>query len=55
MSGNIRNKPSWHHFGIGERIDYLELCEREPNYITAQDKKVNFSLIGYLMVIERVP
>lgn len=24
ISGNIRDMPSWHHFGIGQRIDYLE-------------------------------
>ena len=28
LSGNIRDKPSWHHFGIGQRVDFLEKCSR---------------------------
>lgn len=51
LSGNIRNKPSWHHFGIGERVDFLEQCERDPGLITAHDRKVNRSLIAYLVMI----
>lgn len=27
LSGDIRDRPNWHHFGIGQRIDYLKDCE----------------------------
>jgi Zn-dependent protease with chaperone function len=27
LGGNIRERPSWHHFGIGQRVDYLKGCE----------------------------
>ena len=27
LSGDIRDRPNWHHFGIGQRIDYLKECE----------------------------
>jgi Zn-dependent protease with chaperone function len=45
MSGNIRDKPSWHHFGIGERVDFLEKCSRNRSLITRHDRKVYGSLI----------
>jgi Zn-dependent protease with chaperone function len=45
MSGNIRDKPSWHHFGIGERVDFLEKCSRNRSLIARHDRKVYGSLI----------
>lgn len=51
LSGDIRDKPSWHHFGIGERVDYLEGCEEDPERIKKQDKKVRISLLGYVAVL----
>lgn len=27
LSGNIRDRPNWHHYGLGQRIDYLKDCE----------------------------
>lgn len=51
MSGNIRDEKSWHHFGIGERIDCLELAEREPKTISRHDRKVRYSLLAYLLVL----
>ncbi len=27
LGGNIRERPNWHHFGIGQRVDYLKDCE----------------------------
>ncbi len=50
-SGESKKKPNWHHFGIGERIDTLESCEREPGLINRQDKKVRRSLIVYVLVL----
>lgn len=51
LSGDIRDKPSWHHFGIGERVDYLETCSSNPSLVKAQDKKVRASLFVYLVVL----
>jgi len=30
LSGNIRNEPNWHHFSIGQRIEFLRLCYVRP-------------------------
>jgi Zn-dependent protease with chaperone function len=51
MSGDIRDEKNWHHYGIGERIDCLDLAEREPETIISHNKKVRFSLLGYLAVV----
>lgn len=51
LSGNIRDQKSWHHFGIGERVDFLEKCERNPANIKGHDRKVYTSLAVYFVVI----
>jgi Zn-dependent protease with chaperone function len=51
LSGNIRDLPSWHHFGIGQRVDFLEKCETEPNQIHRHNRKVWLSLLAYIMMI----
>jgi len=48
LSGNIRDKPSWHHFGIGQRVDFLEKCSRDRSLITRHDRKVYGSLILFI-------
>jgi Zn-dependent protease with chaperone function len=49
MSGNIRDQKSWHHFGIGERIDFLKKCEHNPQLIKHHDRKIMFSLLCYFL------
>jgi Zn-dependent protease with chaperone function len=48
LSGNIRDKPSWHHFGIGQRVDFLEKCSRNKSLIARHNRKVYGSLILFL-------
>ncbi len=51
LSGNIRDLPSWHHFGIGQRVDYLEKCEADPSWISRHNKKVWLSLLAYILIV----
>jgi len=51
MSGNIRDQKSWHHFGIGERIDFLEKCEHNRKTIKRHDRKVYLSLAVYFVLV----
>jgi Zn-dependent protease with chaperone function len=51
MSGNIRDKKNWHHFGIGERIDFLEKCGHNPKHIRLHDWKVYGSLAVYFFLV----
>ena len=61
-SGQKADQPNWHHFGIGERIAQIELCEQDPSWIARQDRKIRRSLAVYLAIvvsavflIDRVP
>ena len=51
VGGADRDKPNWHHFGIGERIDCLELANREPERVERQNKKVRYSLLLYFVLV----
>ncbi|MBC8207600.1 MAG: M48 family metalloprotease [Desulfobulbaceae bacterium] len=46
-----RDEPSWHHFGIGQRIDYLLRCEQDRGLIGHHDRKVRFSLLTYVLIV----
>lgn len=51
LSGNIRDLPSWHHFGIGERVAFLQRCEDDPQQIRRHHHKVHVVLITYCLVL----
>ncbi len=51
LSGDIRDLPSWHHFGIGERIDCLKRCEEDPGRIKAHDRKIYGALLLYGVIL----
>jgi Zn-dependent protease with chaperone function len=51
LGGNIRDQKSWHHFGIGERIDFLHACERDRGAIRRHDRKVGLSLLAYFLIV----
>lgn len=51
LSGNIRDLPSWHHFGIGQRVDFLESCNSDPSQITRHNRKVWLSLLLYIVCV----
>jgi len=54
LSGNIRDEKNWHHFGIGERIDFLERCEQDHSLVRRHDRKVYLSLAMYLVIVATV-
>ncbi len=39
-SGQDRHLPSWHHYSIAQRVDFLEKSSREPQIIARHQKKV---------------
>ena len=51
LSGNIRDLPSWHHFGLGQRIDFLRRCEETPSRIPRHHRKVHLALALYALVM----
>ena len=51
LSGNIRDLPSWHHFGLGQRIDYLHRCEEHPARISRHHRRVYLALGLYTLIM----
>jgi len=51
LSGNIRSEKSWHHFGIKERIDFLESSELDRSIIRRHDRKIFFNIVGFIICL----
>jgi len=51
MSGKIRDLPSWHHFSIKERVDYLWRILRDPKLVNRHNRYVGLSFCVYLVCI----
>jgi Zn-dependent protease with chaperone function len=50
-SGNIRDVPSWHHFSIKERVDFLTEAAGSPSLSRKHRGKIRKALVGYLVGI----
>lgn len=50
-SGGIHKSPSWHHYSIQERIEFLQLAEKDPSVITKHHRTVRCSLLIYLVIL----
>ncbi len=51
LSGNDRDIPCWHHFSIGQRIDFLSGYQRDGSLPQVHNYKVYSSLAGYFLAI----
>ncbi|MCG8567434.1 MAG: M48 family metalloprotease [Desulfobacterales bacterium] len=47
LSRQPLNKKNWHHFGLGERIHFLEQCRRSPGLIQAHHARVKKIVTAY--------
>ena len=48
-SGNVRDVPSWHHFSIKQRVDFLAASARNPSLLRQHRLKLRRALAGYLV------
>ena len=51
LGGKIRDLPSWHHFSIAQRIDFLAAGEANPRLISRHHRKVRLSLLSFLLLL----
>lgn len=51
VTGNSKDEPNWHHFSLGERIEYLQRCRQDPTWVTRHNRKVYISLLAYLLAL----
>jgi Zn-dependent protease with chaperone function len=49
--GNIHHLPSWHHFGIQERIDFLQKAKENPKVISNYHRKVKSIVWGFIILL----
>lgn len=51
LGGNIRDRPNWHHFGIGRRVDYLRDCQAGKRKPFWHEFKVYSALVAFAMIL----
>jgi Zn-dependent protease with chaperone function len=51
LGGRIRDLPSWHHFSIRERVDYLWRTTTETGLVKKHSRFVAFSFTAYLVLV----
>jgi tetratricopeptide (TPR) repeat protein len=47
-TGQSHDRPSWHHFSIRQRIDFLNKCEADRPMILRHDRKLRRSIIVFM-------
>jgi Zn-dependent protease with chaperone function len=47
-SGQSHDRPSWHHFSIRQRIDFLNRCEADRRVIVRHDRKLRRSIMVFM-------
>ncbi|MCK4486379.1 MAG: M48 family metalloprotease [Desulfobacterales bacterium] len=47
-SGRSHDRPSWHHFSIRQRIDFLNKCEANRRMIVQHDRKLRRSIMLFI-------
>jgi len=51
LSGNTRDVPSWHHFSIRERVEYLGRMFKDPDLLRKHNRFLALCLGGYLVLM----
>ena len=51
FSGLSRHQPSWHHFSIAERTEFLWKSLQDPQLIKRHSRRLAFTLIVFLVLI----
>jgi len=51
VSGQNRHHPSWHHFSIAERVEFLWKSWRHPQLIKRHSRRLAVSLTGFFVLV----
>lgn len=49
FSGQARDRPSWHHFSISQRVAFLDQCEKDRKWIPRHDRKLRLSMAAFVV------
>lgn len=50
-TGNCHDQPSWHHYSIRQRIDFLKKVQAEPRQAERHHRRVKWSLLVYAFAL----
>ncbi|SFM97475.1 M48 family metallopeptidase [Thermodesulforhabdus norvegica] len=50
-SGNTEDLPSWHHYSIRERIEFLTAAASNPEVIEGHDRRMNRSIKTFFVIL----
>ena len=53
-SGQSRDVPSWHHFSIAQRVEFLRQCEAKPALVKRHHRKVRVMIVTYVVVLAAI-
>jgi STE24 endopeptidase len=48
-AGNIHQHPSWHHYSIEQRINFLQAAAKDPSIIKKHEQKIRRSLLVFVL------
>ncbi|MEE9516467.1 MAG: M48 family metalloprotease [Candidatus Adiutricales bacterium] len=51
FSGQSRNLPSWHHFSVAQRVEFLEASQRQPSLADTHDRKVRRMILAFCLAL----
>ncbi len=54
MTGQSPDKPNWHHYSIGQRVDFLQACSKDPSLVLRHHVHVKRLIWGYLLLVTLV-
>ena len=51
ISRQAMDRPNWHHFSIGQRIRFLEKCQKDPALVAQHHHRVRRMMAGAVLVL----
>ncbi|MDP1835340.1 MAG: M48 family metallopeptidase [Chlamydiales bacterium] len=51
LSGNIHDHPSWHHYSIRQRMNFIERAEKHPGIVQKHHRRVKLTVIAYFLLL----
>lgn len=51
VTGHTHHLANWHHYGIQERINFLQQTEANPALVSKHERRIRYYLIGYFVLL----
>ena len=51
LSGIRLEQKNWHHFGLGERMEFIVRCGQDANLISRHERRLRLALAAYFLLV----